>query len=193
MREQLDDWFQDLKSVLTGPSEFFEQLEDYSLGQSAKFAGLMGALIGGLIGLVVILFGVVSPGATGTSAVTSVVIGLLMPVLLGVFYILNAFISGALMHVVAYALGMRDVEKTVSAFTYSLSITVISWIPLINFLAAIYSLYIQYVGIKKLHDTTPFRAFIVAISLPVAGMLLYIALLVMVLAGSTAPATVPAQ
>lgn len=177
MREYLEDWFQDLKSVLTGPSSFYEDLEDTSLGQSAKFAGITGGLFGLLFGLLGTVSVLLAPSSLTESAVVALGIFVFAPLFIAAFTVLNVVVSGAMMHAVAYVLGMRGIEKTIAAYTYSLATSVVGWIPVVNFFAGLYALYIQYVGVKELHDTTTAKAIVTVLAIPVAVIALYLAML----------------
>ena len=56
-----------------------------------------------------------------------------------------------------------DFEATFRVFAYTSVVVLLSWVPVLGFLAALYGYYLAFVGIKEMHETTTGRALAVVL------------------------------
>ncbi len=115
--------------------------------------------------------GVPLPAVAGTGVI---VIALLMII---VQFVL-VFIGAAWLHLFVYILGgRRGYFQTLKALTFgSTPAMLFGWIPVIGFLAGIWSLILGIFGIRELQDMTTVRAAIAAILAVLAILLIVIAI-----------------
>lgn len=167
-------WFETAKQVVFSPTAFFEQSEPADIGGSMAFA-VTSLLVSGLISFllfVVLSLGFAAPepmmiGIRFASAIFAAAIGGTIGILIG----------AGLIHIFVYLLGGRGYEQTVDVVGRSTAVQAFfGWIPLVNVLASIYTLYVQVVGIKNRHNFSTGRA-VAAVLLPLI-ILLGVAILI---------------
>lgn len=177
--------FDDLRlipKILVRPSKFFASLGEQPMGELYKFwvqISLLNSVILFLVSflsmsklketvdLFLTYFGVVSPFS---SALGIVIFNLISAILSFIFMITVGFlipiISACILHVCVYILGGRGYMKTLTISVISMTPSmVLSSLPIPAFIVPLYSLVLQVIGIKKLHNFSTLRA-IVAILLP---------------------------
>lgn len=119
------------------------------------------------------------------------------------FLVLSGIVSGTLgllinsgvIHIFVYLLGGRDYQKTTEAISYSYAISaLVGWIPVVNFFAGLYAIYVQARGLEEFHEMSFARA-LAAILLPVAiifGLIIF-AVVAFFWMGSMASGQMPLQ
>ncbi|MFB6100752.1 MAG: YIP1 family protein [Candidatus Nanohalobium sp.] len=142
------------------PTKFFGEVDGEGFGAPSKFAATVGLVFAGLIavlGLMAVLF---SEMAALNLAFITVLLLIIFPVTL----VFSAFFQAAMVHLAVYIFGERGFSKTYNAVAYPVSAVLLwGWIPILNFLAGIYSIYLQTKGIETLHDMEFGRALICVI------------------------------
>jgi len=177
------DYFEMMKGFLLSPLESFRKVRDTDWGDSIRYYLILLVINAVLSAIVSIgmastawttfsaLFtqaGVLLPAAAGTGVIF---IALLMII---VQFVL-VFIGAAWLHLFVYILGgRRGYLQTLKALTFgSTPAMLFGWIPVIGFLAGIWSLILGIFGIRELQDMTTVRAAI-AIILAVLAILLIV-------------------
>lgn len=169
------DFTEKVKGFLLEPSKTFDAIKDEDLGEVIKYYAViaavysvifavlfmfMGSLFGSMMGLqnLGMIFGA---GAGIGGAVIIFVVFMLLA-------IISAFIGGAVLHIFVYVVGGRKgIAQTIKAVMYgSTPGLLLGWIPLIGSLAAIWSLVLEILGIRQLHELTTGRA-ILAVLIPI--------------------------
>ncbi len=81
--------------------------------------------------------------------------------------VIGAFIGGAIVHIFVYSVGgKKGITKTIIALMYAdTPYLLFGWIPLIGFIAAIWTVVLNVLGIRQFQELTTGRA-ILAIFMP---------------------------
>jgi len=181
------DFFEKMKGLLLEPSKTFDDLKEEPLLGAVKYyisiAAVYSALFALMLGFAGSLFGsMMGFGNLGMMMGAGVGIGAAITffVLFMIMAIVGAFIGGAILHIFVYiAGGRKGMAQTIKAGMYGSTASLLfGWLPIINIIAAIWSLVIEIIGIRQLHEITTGRA-ILALVLP----LIIAFILAMVLAG----------
>lgn len=160
----LSEWLENLKNVLLRPTEFYGELEATDYRSSARFIAISGLVIGIPLAILSIGTGVIDPSTTILDGILAAAISV---VILPVALVTGAFMQSILVHAAVYLFGGDDLEFTFTAVSYATGSTaILGWIPFLNVFASIYSLYLQYRGVKKLHRLSTSQS-IVAVVWPV--------------------------
>jgi hypothetical protein len=131
------------------------------------------------------------PGDTAGEALAGGVVGFVLTVILSPIYTAVGLLIGAgIYHLFVLLLvrpGNAGFEATFRVVCYVAAIQLISWIPIVNIVAAIYGVVLSVFGIREVHATSTGRA-VAIVLIPVAVVLVVIVLvgaaLVAVLFGS---------
>jgi hypothetical protein len=161
------DFFEKVKGFLLEPSKTFDATKGENLDEAIKYyaviAAIYSAILAVLLAFVGTLFGSMMGGRN---------IGMLMGAGAGaggaiiffvqfmIFAIIGAFVCGAILHIFVYIVGGRKgIEQTIKAVMYgSTPGLLLGWIPIIGFIAAIWSLALEILGIRQLHELTTGKA-----------------------------------
>ena len=83
--------------------------------------------------------------------------------------IIRVFVNSAIVHIGVYIVGGKNgIEQTIKAVIYgSTPGLLLGWVPIIGGLAGLWSLVLQVLGIRQLHDVTTGKA-IIAVIIPIA-------------------------
>lgn len=195
-----------VKGFLFNPTETLIAHKDESLGDALRYYIIFLAIYGVLTGLMLGLFmgmvggiagaqaGMGALGAGGLAALGMVGMTIAAIIFIIIFGVIALFIGGALLHIFVYiAGGRKDVSTTIRAFIYALTPNMLfGWIPVIGFLAGFWSLALEILAIKELHEISTTRAF-VAVFLPaiVLAVLFFFFLAAMVAATAAPPYPTP--
>ncbi len=170
-----------VKGFLLNPTETLIAHRDESLGDALRYYVILLAIFGALNG-VMVGFGlsmaqyIARPyavmGAFGV--IGAVLAAIVVMIIAGVIAL---FIGGIILHIfVNIAGGRKDVSTTLRAFIYSSTpYLLFGWIPLIGFLAGLWSLVLQVLGIKELHEISTARS-VAAVVLAYVFMLILVVL-----------------
>jgi hypothetical protein len=135
--------FERFRSIITMPTDFFDNMPiDDSLKDSVIFVGA----IAGIAGL-------------GQIIVTAKP---MMGVQYAIAYFAMSFVSGGILLLLSRGLGGKgNFSNTYRAFAYASAPMVVFWIPILGFIAGLYSLFLLRLSLERVHDLTSQRIFAV--------------------------------
>jgi len=150
----MQQYVEKAKAVLMTPTQFFggvgaeqgysEALKYYAIFALIALVATIGmAAIGGAFGI-----------ETLGMAVLSYVIG-----------IVSTFLSAGFTHVLAKVIaGAKGFDKTYRLYVYAMTpVLLIGWIPIVSFIAILYSVYLTIKGLSIVHNMSTRRAAVVVI------------------------------
>ncbi len=168
----INDLFQKFKDITLDPVEAFKNLRDESLGTSFVYFLVIIAVYCILSGIVSILFigffSSLMPGmSAGMVAGSSLVFGIISIVTSFIFSIIALIIGALVLHIFVYLLGGRKgLEQTIKASIYSCTpLALLGWIPLISIIAVIWSIVLEALAVRELHEISTARA-VLAVIIP---------------------------
>jgi hypothetical protein len=178
--EPLSSFVDVLRRVVLHPVVFFAGIPRREGLRNPFLFALICIVIGAVLNAVVGLIGVQSSvqssegllGPLGlrsqsfagfvASIVILVVIGIIaLPVVAGIYQLLVRIVVGS------ENSGYRATFRVVA---YAAVVNLVSWIPIIGLLLSLYSLYLQVVGFREVHETTTGRAILVFVLFFVAAI-----------------------
>ncbi len=177
------DFLEKVKGFLTEPSKTFDAVKDEPLEEAVKYYAIIAAVYSALLALMFAFAGslmgsMMGFGSLGTMMGAGAGIGaaVILFVTFLVIMIAGAFIGGAILHIFVYiAGGRKGIAQTIKAGMYgSTPSLLLGWIPFIGFIAAIWSLVVEIVGIRQLQELTTGRAVLALVLLIVVGFILAI-------------------
>jgi hypothetical protein len=180
------NYFEMMKGLLFSPLESFRKVRDTDWGDSLRYYLILLVINAVLSAIVSIgmassawttfsaLFtqaGVPLPAVAGTGVIFIALLMIIMQFVL-------LFIGAAWLHLFVYILGgRRGYLQTLKALTFgSTPAMLFGWIPVIGFLAGIWSLILGIFGIRELQDMTTVKAAIAVILAVMAILLIVIAI-----------------
>lgn len=148
----LQEYFKTAQQVVFDPAEFFSTqgtLEEYRPAlYFAVTSSLVFSMLSNTVQEILQLAGLMQQAAGGivTSYLTSLAAGVLAGVI-------APFIGAAAYHIFVYLFKGNSYVRTYCVVAYATAVTAFfGWIPLANVVAALYSLYVTYRGIRELHE-----------------------------------------
>ncbi len=188
------DFLEKVKGLLLEPSKTFDSLKDESLEEALKYYAIIAAVYSALFALIFAfassLFGsMMGYRNLGTMMGAGVGIGAAV-FFFAMFLILaiaGAFIGGAILHIFVYIVGGRKgIVQTIKAGMYgSTPSLLLGWIPFVSIIVAIWSLIVEIIGVRQLHELTTGRA-ILAVLIPIIlGIILALILAALLVAYMT--------
>jgi hypothetical protein len=163
-----------VRGVVTAPVGFFRGIRrEGDFVNPLIFAIIcyeISAILGGLLGLVGV-------GMGGTQGFGSFLIGI---ILAPIFAAIGLFIGAGILHLlVMLIVGSRNsgFEGTFRVGAYSAVTSLVSWIPVIGWIASLYGIYLAIMGIREVHNTSTGKAAIVVL-IPAVVVLLLVLLLI---------------
>jgi hypothetical protein len=184
LSDPVGSFIRTVQGVLLNPVSFFrgiaKQGDFVNPAIFALICALISALLGGIISLALSpLFA--GPGDTAGETLAGGVVGFVLTVILSPIYTAVGLLIGAgIYHLLVLLLvrpGNAGFEATFRVVCYVAAIQLISWIPIVNILAAIYGIVLSVFGIREVHSTTTGRA-VAIVLIPVAVVLLLVFLLI---------------
>jgi hypothetical protein len=191
--------FGDIKlipQILLHPGEFFSKIGTQSIGELYKFwvvlcvFNLVLSIIFGVLALPfefsminflaeIVGFSEILPsftlglfGARIIHIILNSIIGFIMNI---TFIFVLILFWALIVHIVAYIFGCRGYKKTLTALIIGLTPSmVLGPIPFIGFIAVLYSLILEIVGLSKLHKISNFKSLVILL-LPGFILLLFVA------------------
>lgn len=172
------DFVEKVKGFLTEPSKTFDAVKGDALDEAIKYYAIIAAVYSAIFVLLLTFIGTLSGSMMGRNlgAIMGSMMGagagiagaILLFILFMILAIIGSFISGAIVHIGVYIMGgKKGIVQTIKAVMYgSTPGLLLGWIPIIGFIAAIWSLVLEILGIRQLHELTTGRA-IVAVLIPV--------------------------
>jgi hypothetical protein len=184
LSDPVGSFIRTVQGVLLNPVGFFREMarrgDFVNPAIFALICALISALLGGIISLALSpLFA--GPGDTAGETLAGGVVGFVLTVILSPIYTAVGLLIGAgIYHLLVLLLvrpGNAGFEATFRVVCYVAAIQLISWIPIVNILAAIYGIVLSVFGIREVHSTTTGRA-VAIVLIPVAVVLLLVFLLI---------------
>ena len=186
-----------IKGFLFSPSDTFDASREDSPGDAFKYfvvilaiyavlsaiiAAVAFSMIAGMFGVPQMPFG----AAAGPLAAVGVFIAALIGGIIGIF------IGGVWLHIWVYLVGGRKgMEQTIKAFMYGVTPSLIlGWIPIVGFIAGIWALIVEIIGVRQLHDLTTGKAVlavIIAIVIPAIIIGILVAAFIAMMPGQMFP------
>lgn len=165
-------YFKTMKDVLLKPRETIKKNKKLGLGEGLVYAGLSGLVVG-------IIMAILTAWATlglGFMAIITIPIG----------SIIGLFVGGVIFWIIAMIFGCK---KEVGNFIGVLglvygSVMLVSWIPVIGWIASLYGIYLAYVMLTEAMDMKSTNAIItIIIPIIIAAVLAFVlaAFLIMLL------------
>ncbi len=176
-----------VRIVLLSPADFFRRLlpREGSLWSPVVFA-LLCILISLPLSLLVLPYDPLTgneagvegfadlfPGVRSSAGAAGLAVIFLVLASLGA--LLGLFVSAAVYHVlvrIAVRPTNTDFYATLRVISYTSAVELLTWIPVVGLLASLYGLYLAFIGIREMHETTTRRALAV-IALPVDLFVIY--------------------
>lgn len=186
-RDPVQSFVRATRGVLTRPVDFFRGMDRQgdlvNPGLYALICYEVYAVLGGIIGLLfggIATFGAGSAGEQAAGVATSlggfILSVILAPILAALILIVMAGIKHLLVVLIVGSLN-AGFEATLRVQSYTFATRVFWWVPIIGALAGfVYGVYLSIVGIREVHATTTGKAALVVL-IPVAAVLLLLALL----------------
>ena len=177
----LTGFIDNVKGFLLNPIETLTAHSDEGLGDALQYYVILLAIFGALNGVMAALGlsmaqDLASPsGAIGAFGAIGMVLAVI--VLMIIFGVIGLFIGGVILHIFVYiAGGRKDVSTTIRSAIYSATPNLLfGWIPFIGLLAGLWSLVLQVLAIRELHEISTARA-VAAVVLPFVLMLILVVL-----------------
>lgn len=168
------DFFEKVKGFLLEPSKTFDATKGESLDEAIKYYAVIAAIYSAIFAVLLAFAGTLFGSMMGWRD-----LGMLMGagagaggaiiffVLFMIFSIIGVFVGGAILHIFVYIVGGRKgVAQTIKAVIYgSTPGLLLGWIPIIGFIAGIWSLVVEIVGIRQLHELTTGKAVLAVVLL----------------------------
>jgi hypothetical protein len=111
----------------------------------------------------------------GGSVAAVIVVILAVLVLAPMLVLLGLYISAAIYHILVWIFVRptdTGFEATLRVISYTSAVELLNWISVVGFLGSFYGLYLAFVSIREMHETTTGRALAV-ISLPVVFFVVF--------------------
>jgi hypothetical protein len=163
-----------VRGVVTAPVGFFRGIRRQGDFVNPLIFAIIcyevSAILGGLLSLVGVSMG-------DTQGFGSFLIGI---ILAPIGAAIGLFIGAGILHLlVMLIVGSRNsgFEGTFRVGAYSAVTTLVSWIPIIGWIASLYGIYLAIVGIREVHNTTTGRAALVVL-IPAVVVFLLVLLLI---------------
>jgi hypothetical protein len=171
----MDNYVDTLKKVLTNPEGFYSEMpKEGGYQEPLTFAAINFAIFGLLSGIVAVIKG------AGAGSIVTVLVGALIGGIIGLF------IFGIILFIFFKIFGgSGGYEGTVRILSYSSAVQIFTWIPYIGGIIGLYSIWLNIVGGKHVHNLTTIKSAI-AVLLPVVILLAIILMLMAVIIASIA-------
>jgi hypothetical protein len=163
-----------VRGVVTAPVGFFRSIRrEGDFVNPLIFAIIcyeVSAILGGLLGLVGV-------GMGGTRGFGSFLVSI---ILAPIGVVIGLFIGAGILHLlVMLIVGSRNsgFEGTFRVSAYSSVTSLVSWIPVIGWIASLYGIYLAIMGIREIHNTSTGKAAVVVL-IPAVVVFLLILLII---------------
>jgi hypothetical protein len=180
LQDPVGSFVRTARGVLLSPVAFFRSIarqgDFLNPAIFALICAVISALLSGIISLVLSpLFA--GPGDTAGQTLAGGLVGFIVTLILSPIYTAVALLIGAGVYHLLVMLLVRPsnagFEATFRVVCYVAAIQLVSWIPIVNFIAGIYAIVLSIFGIREVHNTTTGRAAAVVL-IPVAVLLLIV-------------------
>ncbi len=124
-----------------------------------------------------ILSGILALAGIGQQTFAGFIVSL---ILAPIFAVIVLFIAAGILHLLVMLIvgsGNSGFEATFRVGAYAAVTSLVSWIPIIGWIASLYGIYLGIVGIREVHTTTTGKAALVVL-IPAAVVLLLVFLVI---------------
>jgi hypothetical protein len=124
-----------------------------------------------------ILSGILALAGIGQQTFAGFIVSL---ILAPIFAAIGLFIAAGILHLLVMLIvgsGNSGYEATFRVGAYAAVTSLVSWIPIIGWIASLYGIYLAIVGVREVHTTTTGKAALVVL-IPAAVVILIVLLLV---------------
>ena len=176
-QDPVQSFINTVRNVVTAPVGFFRGIRRQGdLVNPLIFAIIcyeVSAILGGLLSWA---------GVYGSEGFGSFLVSI---ILAPIFAAIGLFIGAGILHLLVMLIigsGNAGFEATFRVSAYSSVTSLVSWIPVIGWIASLYGIYLAIVGMREVHSTTTGKAAIVVL-IPAAVVIL-LALIIITLVGA---------
>jgi len=181
LQDPINSFINTVRNVVLNPAEFFRgirrrQGDFVNPLVFALICALVSGILGGISNFLLSLAFAGDPDSEVGGAFGGLVGSIIV---VPITTAIGLFIGAGILHLLVLLLvrpGNAGYEATFRVVSYSNVTQLVSWIPIIGFIASLYGLVLVILGIREVHDTTTGRAALVVL-IPVAVVLLLILLL----------------
>lgn len=176
-----------IKGFLFSPSATFDASKEDTLGDAFKYYVVILAIFAVIVAVLIAVAFSLFARMLGMPGVPMMLLGAGMGPLLAVGSfivilvggIIGVFIGGLWLHLWVYLVGGRNgVGQTIKAVMYGATpSSLLGWIPIVNFIAGIWALIVEIIGVRQLHGLSTGKAVlavIIAIAIP---LIIYVAII----------------
>ena len=171
--EPVDSFAATVRGVLLAPREFFSGISTSGSLKNPLIFGLICLFVSAVLAR---LMGFLSVLGSGTSIIDrplgnfpqglgiseALIVALLILVVAPLSALLRLYVYSAIVHILVMIFVRNNLpfEATLRTYCYASAVALLSWIPLIGWLATLYGLYILFVGLREVHggNQEPARA-----------------------------------
>jgi hypothetical protein len=172
LQDPVQSFINTVRNVVTAPVGFFRSIpRQGNLLNPVIFALIcyeVSAILGGLLSLV---------GVYGSEGFGSFIVSI---ILAPIFAAIGLFIGAGILHLLVMLIigsGNSGFEATLRVSAYSAVTSLVSWIPIIGWIASLYGIYLAIVGMREVHSTTTGKAALVVL-IPAAIVLLLVLVII---------------
>ena len=181
-----------IKGFLVSPVETFRKVKDEDMGPGIKYFIILALIFSILFAVIFTLLGAMVGSMFGGAFLGGMIggtMGIVMFIPLFFGLLVSLFIGSAILHLFVYLVGGRKgYTQTLKAYAYgSTPMLLLGWILPISFVFSIWSLIVEILGIRELHEISTGRA-VLAVILLIIVLAIIIAIPI-VLLGTTKVAT----
>ncbi len=186
-----------IKGFLFSPSDTFDNSKEDTIGDAFKYFVVILLIPAVLIAIIAAVAFSFFAGMLGMFGVPMMPFGAAMGPLLavGAFIgilvggIIGVFIGGLWLHIWVYLVGGREgIEQTIKVVMYGATPSfLLGWIPIVGFIAGIWALIVEIIGIRQLQELSTGKAVlavIIAIAIP---LIIYVAIIAAFMATMPGP------
>lgn len=155
----LNDFIEKVRGFLLEPVGTFQKYKEDSLGNALTYYIIL-VVINAILSTLILLAGISTLNQYGNIPGMEGIFPAVLFVGIIVGGIVGLFIGGAWLHIFVWLLGGRKgYDKTVKALMYgSTPGLLISWIPIIGIIGALWTVILEILGIQELQDMSTGRA-----------------------------------
>jgi len=177
-----------IKGFLVSPSKTFDDSKEDTVGDAFKyfivilaiFAVIVAVLIAVLFSLFAAMLGMLGVPAMPFGAAMGPLLAVASFIFLLIAGIIAVFISGLWLHIWVYLVGGRKgIGQTIKAVTYGMTpYCLLGWIPVVGFIAGIWALIVEIIGVRQLHELSTGKAALAVIIAIAIALIIYVVILV---------------
>jgi hypothetical protein len=181
LQDPINSFISTVRAVVLNPVGFFRGIARQGDFVNPLVFALICALISGVLGGIInFLISLAFGGGDPDFGVGGALAGLIANIILTpIFTAIGLFIGAGIYHLFVLLLvrpANAGFEATFRVVSYASVVLLVSWIPIVNFVAAVYGVVLHILGIREVHSTSTGRA-VGVVLIPVGVLLLLLLLL----------------